>query len=176
MVSEDSGCLRPVQPSIAPVSVHGQRRLDERFEALHLEMTPFVHRTNYAGECNEVALLRAQEWLRLEERDDPRQQVFPISNNEHQRGVRARSMILTNATAAEPVSDEVQDLPPLGILADVKFGNQLPPEPGARVPANRDVKRAFSVDEPRDIGIQPFLLIVRTGWIVTAHAFTLNRG
>ena len=39
-----------------------------------------------------------------------------------------------------------------------------------------DVERPFSIHEACDVGIQSFLLIVRTWRIVTVHAFTLRRG
>ena len=69
-----------------------------------------------------------------------------------------------------------EDLTPLGVLADMELWYQLPTGSGARAPTDRYVKRTFSIDETRDIRIQPFLLIVRTGWIFTAHALNLRRG
>ena len=77
-------------------------------------------------------------------------------------------MVLTNSTAAKPPAYEVEDLTTLGVLTDVKLGNQLPTGSGAFVSADRYVERTFSIDETRDVRVQPFLLIVRTGWIVTA--------
>ena len=44
------------------------------------------------------------------------------------------------------------------------------------VPTDGYVERAFSVDIARNVGIQPFLLIVRTGWIFTAHRHTQSEG
>ena len=41
---------------------------------------------------------------------------------------------------------------------------------------NSDVKRTLSINKPRDVRIQPFLLIDRTRDIVTAHVETLERG
>ena len=85
-------------------------------------------------------------------------------------------MVLTNLTAAEPAGDEVEDLTPFDVLADSELRDQLPTGSGAVVPTDRYVKRTFSIDETRNIRIQPFLLIVRTGWIFTAHALNLRRG
>ena len=39
-----------------------------------------------------------------------------------------------------------------------------------------NVKRTFSINEPCDVRIQPFLLIDRTRDIVTAPSGTLDRG
>ena len=84
-------------------------------------------------------------------------------------------MVLTNLTAAKATSDEVEDLTPFAVLADSELRYQLPTGPGACVPTDRYVERTFSIDETRNVCIQPFLLIVRTGWIFTVHAQTLRR-
>ena len=78
-------------------------------------------------------------------------------------------MVLTNLAAAEALGDEIEDLTPFTVLADVELRQELPAEPCTAVAAHRYVKRAFSVDEPRDIRVQPFLLIVRTRHIVTVR-------
>ncbi len=85
-------------------------------------------------------------------------------------------MILSDPSATKPFDDQVQDLSALRILAHMELGNELPSESGARIPLNGNMKRAFSIDITCDVGIQPFLLIVRTGRIFTAHAHTLDRG
>src|SRR5438876_2645868 len=46
------------------------------------------------------------------------------------KSVGARSVIRPDATAAQPLLDEVEDLTALGVLADVELGNQLPTGPG----------------------------------------------
>jgi len=176
IVSEDSGCLRPVYSPVPAASIHGERLGNQRSEARFCQVLLPAHRPNDAGEGEELTLLRAHERLRLEEWDDPRQEVFPTANHVHQRGVRTRSMVLTNLTAAEAADDEVENLTPFAVLADAELRYQLPAGPGACVPTDRYVKRTFSIDETRNICIQPFLLIVRTGWIFTAHALTLRRG
>ena len=73
MVSEDSGCASSVHSKVATASVHGERHVYQRGEALVREVFSSVHRADNAGEGEEVSLLRAQEGLRLEEWDDPRQ-------------------------------------------------------------------------------------------------------
>jgi hypothetical protein len=176
IVSEDSGCVRPVYSPVPTASIHGERIGNQRSEARFSEVLLPPHRRNDAGKGEEVTLFRAHERLRLEEWDDPRQEVFPTANYQHQRGVRARSMVLTNLTTAEATGDEVEDLAPFAVLAHSELRYQFPTGPGACVPTDRYVKRTFSIDETRDIRIQPFLLIVRTGWIFTAHAPTLRRG
>jgi hypothetical protein len=173
MVSEDSGCVHSVPSTIPTASVHGERVVDERTEPDRSEVRASLHRAN---DASEVSLLRAQEGLSFEEGDDLRQQVFPFANDEHQRCVRTRSMVLTYPTAVETPGNEIQDLTPFGVLTDVKLRHELPTGSRALVPTDRYVERAFSVDETRDVRVQPFLLIVRTAWIFTAHECTLKRG
>jgi hypothetical protein len=176
MVSEDSGCASSVHSPVSAASVHGECHPNEIGEPVVSEMPSFRHRPNDVGECQKVSLLRAQEGLRLEEWDDPRQQVFPSTNHEHQCGVATRSMVLLDATTAKPLGDEIQDLTPFGVLTDVKLGHQLPAGFCAFVTTDRYVERTFSIDETREVRIQPFLLIVRTAWIVTAREGTLKNG
>ena len=104
------------------------------------EVPPLRHRPHNVGERKEVSLLRAQERLRLEEGNDLRQQVFPVACDQHHCRVDARSMVLTNATAAQPSQHEVDDLSPLGVLADVELRCRLPTEPRTWIPADRDVE------------------------------------
>ena len=162
-------------PVPAP-SVHGECQCDECFEALGSEVLASRHRSHDVRKGLEISLLRADDRLRFEEWDDPRQQVLPFPNHEHQGGVRRGSMVLLDPSAAEALSDEVEDLTPFSVLTHVELRHQLPTGTGAFVPTDRDVKRTFSVDETGDVCVQPFLLIVRTGWIFTAHACTLRRG
>ena len=85
-------------------------------------------------------------------------------------------MVLTDPSAAKPSLKEVEDLSSLRVLADVELRHELPTSSGARVPLECDVKRAFAIDEASKICIQPFLLIVRTDRIVTAHAVHPTKG
>src|SRR5205807_8335947 len=128
------------------------------------------------GEGEELLLLGAQEWLCLEEGDDPSHQVLPVPDDVHQRGVRRSAVVLTYPSAAKPLPNQVEDLSALGRLTDMELGDQLITKPGARVPLDSDVERPVSVDIAADVGVQPFLLIARTGRIVTAHVITLRRG
>ena len=79
-------------------------------------------------------------------------------------------MILPYRSATNSGLDQIEDLCPTHILAYAEFGNELPTGSRPRVPLNRYVKASFSIDKPRDVRIQPFLLICRTCHIVTALA------
>ena len=69
------------------------------------------------------------------------------------------------------------------VLVNLEGGMELPPAglPDVRIPMDRDAEASLAVDEsddPRSIerDAGSFLLIVRTGRIVTAHDRTLRRG
>ena len=49
-------------------------------------------------------------------------------------------MVLADVSTAEVSTDEVKDLAPLGILADVKLRHELPTDPSARITLNSHVK------------------------------------
>ena len=57
----------------------------------------------------------------------------------------------------------------------MELGDELPTESGGGVSLDGDMKTSFSVDEASQIGIKPFLLIVRTEQIVTEHRPTLTK-
>src|SRR5713101_1693576 len=78
-------------------------------------------------------------------------------------------MVLLDPAAAEPLPYQVENLPSFSVLTHMKLRYELPAGPGVLVPLNSYMKRTFSVDVTRYIGIQPFLLIVRTARIVTVH-------
>jgi hypothetical protein len=157
--------------AVPSASVHGDSDLPQLHESFLEQVLALRHRSHDQRERFEVLLLAAEEGLRFEERNDLRQKIVPVANHEHQRGVARSAVVLAYPSAAEPPSDQVEDLTSFRILADVELGHELPSGSRAGVPLNGDVKRTFSVYEARDVGIQPSLLIVRTRRIVTAHAF-----
>ncbi len=71
-------------------------------------------------------------------------------------------MVLPDAAAAEASRSQVEDLTALRVLADMELRDELPAGNRRCVPLYGDVERSLPVDETRDVGIQPFLLIDRT--------------
>ena len=121
MASEDSGAAS-VHPPVAATSVHGECRRFRGAEAVRSEMDSCRHRPHDPGEGYEVLLLRAHERLRFEEGNDSCQEVIPVPDYVHQRGVACAGVICTNPPTAEPMSDQVEDLASLRSLADVELG------------------------------------------------------
>ena len=162
--------------AVTPATIHGEGELPQRIEPLVEQVLSLRHRQNDLAKREELLLFRAQEGLTFEERDDTLQEILPPAHHEHQRGVPGAPVILPDESAAKPLAQEVEDLPAFGILADVQLGHELPTASRARVALDRNMERAFAIDEASEIRIQPFLLIVRTGQIFTAHIRTLRRG
>jgi hypothetical protein len=159
--------------AVPAASVHGDGDPPNGSEPLLIEMFATGHRSNDGGERDELLLLCAQKRMSFEERNHLRQEVIPIAHDVHQRGVRRATMVRLYPSAAEPVANQVKDLTALRVLTDVEFRDELPTGPRCRIPLNGDVKRTFSVDVARNVGVQPFLLIDRTRSVVTFHGSTL---
>ena len=79
---------------------------------------------------------------------------------------------LDQVPAAELLDEEFECRPGGCGLGDRELMLDLPAESATRVAHHRDRETAFTVDEADDplLDTWPFLLIVRTGWIVTAHS------
>ena len=89
-----------------------------------------------------------------------------VSHHEDERAIRFA--VRFDVATPEPLPDQLQHLSSVTVLADMKLGDELKPDTTRSVALHRDREAAFSVHVPSDVAIQPFLLIVRTGWIFTA--------
>lgn len=167
--------LLTMHPSVPAPTVHGECPRLECLEPLRIEMSAVRHRQHDEAKRLELDLLRAQEGLAIKEGDDPLHEVYPLAHHQYQSGVARTAMVLPDPSTAKPALEEIEDLSPFRILADVELGHELEASSSARVPLNGYMKRAFAIDEASEVCIQPFLLIVRTDRIVTAHAGTLRR-
>jgi hypothetical protein len=163
-----------VDSAIPTASIHGDGALPKTSEALCAQVLASLHGSHDEDEGFELPLFRAQKGVRLKEGDAPGQKVGSISNHVHQRRVGRAGMIPPDATAAKAARDQVQDLAALRVLTDMELRDELPSGNRRWVLLNGDVERSLSVDETRDVGIQPFLLIGRTCRVVTAHAGKLT--
>ena len=88
------------------------------------------------------------------------------------------SAVAINASTFKELSDELENMNTPLTLNDDESRLALPRQRHHAVPVNRTAETAFSVYEADDplLDSWPFLLIARTGRIVTAHVFTLKRG
>ena len=123
------------------------------------------HLSNDFGELDEVRLLARQQRATLEEGNHALEKVGPVSNDQHDRSVTLA--VRLDVAASEPFPDQLEHLSSVSVLADVELRDELKAESTARIPLHRNRKASFSVDVPSDVAIQPFLLIVRTRYVVT---------
>ena len=86
--------------------------------------------------------------------------------------------VATDMAAFEEPLQIVQHTHAPGSLNHAEVGLNLPPETTTAVPEDRNTEAAFAVDEADDPLLEswPFLLIGRTGRIVTAHLTHPRKG
>jgi hypothetical protein len=109
----------------------------------------------------------------FEERDHSAHQVTPTLHGEaaEWRAVACWSELLDDSTAPEEVDEDLECVSARTKLCDGELGLDLPTQPTQMVRDERYRKAALAVDEADDPLLEPwpFLLIDRTGRIVTAH-------
>jgi hypothetical protein len=62
-------------------------------------------------------------------------------------------MIRLDDAATQPPSNRFEDVPAGLILADMEFGNDLPPDPYVGTTLKGNMEAAFTVDKTRDVVI-----------------------
>jgi hypothetical protein len=155
---------------VPAATVHGDSECLQCLEALGLEMTIRGHRRDDGAKGLVLEPLCTQEGLAVEEGENSLHEVVPIAHHQYERGVARTAMVLSDVSATEAELKEIEDLSSLWTLVASELRNELETSPRRGVPLDGDVKRALTVDEAGEVSIQPFLLIVRTDRIVTAHA------
>jgi hypothetical protein len=167
MASDD---VLPSHSAKTAVAVHGQGRRQQFTKALICAMAPNRHRSHDAGELLKVRRLAGEKRGLLEERNNRLQQIDPPSHHEDNRTILFAIWLDVTATA-EAGLDQLENLSPVTVLADVELGHKLKTSPARRIPVHDDREASFSVDIAGNVAVQPFLLIVRT-----RHIFTVPRG
>jgi hypothetical protein len=124
------------------------------------------------------ARLAVIKWVLLEERHNHRGQFLPALHGEAQE--RMTMIVVTPTLDDLPASeDSLKEFRcgPRGCgLGDRELVLDLPAEEAPAVSHHRDREAALAVNEPDDplLDAWPFLLIARTGRIVTVHRQTLQ--
>src|SRR6266540_4364196 len=88
------------------------------------------------------------------------------------------AVVRDQVAAAEHLYEALERGPGVSGLGDRELVLDLPADSTPGVAHHRDREAPFAVDEADGplFGTWPFLLIVRTGRVVTAHRHTLRRG
>ena len=142
-----------------------------------MEMRSRLHRLQDGGERLEVGALCGDQWMRFEERHNDLDQFPPPLHGEAEKVVAmvVVAPVLDDLTAPEHLLEEFERRPGRRRLGDRELVLDLPAEEAPGIAHDRDRETAFAVDEADDPLLEtwPFLLIARTGRIVTAHGRTL---
>ncbi len=154
--------------------VHRLRDPCDVAEPVHREVDLPAHQPHDRREASELITLRRSQWMCFEKRDDRLDeiterpdavavQVFPVV---------VVASVATDVAASEEPLQLVQDMHAPRPLHHAEVGLDLPAEPTAAVPEDRNAEAALAVDEADDPLLEswPFLLIGRTDRIVTVHA------
>jgi hypothetical protein len=157
--------LVPPHMPEAAATVHRQRNLQQLAEAGDGAVMTLSHSSDDAGELLEVRMLRRQERDALEERNDGFEECTSFSDDEHNRSIPLA--VRFDVAATQPLTDQLENLSPIAILADVELRDELESDAARGVALHRYREASFSVDVTRDVAVQPFLLIVRTRHVVT---------
>jgi hypothetical protein len=161
----DSDHLEPPHFSVAPAAVHADGELQKPAETGISAVTTEFKLSDDCGERVDVRLLCREQGVTFEEWDDTVEEVAAPTHHEDQRSIA--STVRSDGSAAKPLPDQLENLCPVAVLADMKLRYELKPDATARIALHRDREASFSVDVTRDVAIQPFLLIVRTRHVVT---------
>src|SRR6266436_3844475 len=156
----DSYELFPAHLPVTTASVHGERQVQEPVEAGLGAMVAESKLPNDRRELLEVRVFRREDWVLFEEWNDAFEQVFAVSHHENECPITLA--VRPDAAATEPRTDELENLGPVTVLADMELRYELKSDATGRVAFHRDREASFSVYITRDVAIQPFLLIVRT--------------
>ena len=174
MVSEDSQHLRWLP------MVHRLNDLRDLNETWHRKVRSELDQPTNLDELCEVLSLRSSQWVRFEERDDL---VAQVPESEDLVRTEILAMVVVSAVdihlaATEEHHHRIENVPARLALNHDKCWLHLPAEAHRAVLEDRAAEAAFPIDETHQpiVGEESFLLIVRTGWIFTAHAFTLKIG
>ena len=160
--------------------VHGLGDLRDLGESLDREMGSYLHHPKYRRKLPERIGFRRFQRIRFEERHDLRSQVVLVEDTVHEEilAVIVSSAIAVHRATPEEVSDQVQHVCTTFALHDCESRLHHPPDPHARIAMDRKAEAALAVYEADDPLLEswPFLLIARTGRIVTSHVPTIPGG
>ena len=150
--------------------LHDRRYL---FETASIEVHPTTHHVEDSLEFLEVLELGRTKWVCIEERHDDLAEVLQPAHVEPKQIllVVVASTVSIDGSASEEVLQKLEDVDASFTLRHRKPRLHLPAQRHRSISLDRAAETAFAVDEADDPLLYPwpFLLIVRTGRIVTAH-------
>lgn len=153
--------------------VHRLRYAGDCGQARHREMATLDHQPNDTGELFKLTLLCRSQGVHFEKRNDV---AHKITERPDIVAVQVLPMVVMPTVPADMATPEeslqlVQNLHTPLPLHHRELRLDLPAKATRAVPEDRNAEASFAVDEADDPLLEswPFLLIGRTGRIVTAH-------
>ena len=89
-----------------------------------------------ARELFEVRVLPREQAVAFEERDDAFEQVLAFAHDEHECTIA--SAVRSDGAAPKPVTNQLEYLSPVAVLADMELGHELKPDATSRIALHRD--------------------------------------
>ena len=149
-------------------------------QPFHREVAAELHHADDNSELLKLIGFRRSQWVRFEKRNDAVHQVGKRSDVEAPEilPMVVVPAVQADTTASKEVLQLVQNAHAPLSLRHRELGLDLPSQATRAVAEDRNTEAPLAVDEADDplLGTRPFLLIARTGRIVTAHVSTLRRG
>ena len=149
-------------------------------QPLHREVAAELHHADDNSKLLKLIGFRRSQWVRFEKRNDAVHQVGKRSDVETPEIL---PMVVVPAVDADTAASEevlqlVQDMHAPLPLHHRELGLDLPSQATRAVPEDRNTEAPLAVDKADDplLGTWPFLLIARTGRIVTTHVSHDNEG
>jgi len=149
-------------------------------ETLYRKVAAQFHHADDNSELLKLIGFRRSQWVCFEKRNDAVHQVGKRSDVETPEilPMVVVPAVQADTAASKEVLQLVQDMHAPLSLYHRELGLDLPSQATRAVAEDRNTEAPLAVDEADDplLGTWPFLLIARTGRIVTAHISTLRRG
>ncbi len=160
--------------------IHRLSNLRDAAKAVSREVHTMTHHQKDLSELLKVLALCGNQWMCFEERYDLGSKILQPKNRVHKEVflVIVTSSIAVDLAASEVLKEYLQGFNAPFALDYCKTGLNLPAQRHLSISLDRTAEAPFPVDEADDplLDSWPFLLIVRTGRVVTAHVTTLLRG
>ena len=142
-------------------------------EPVHREVDLPAHQTDDFGEADEFLPLCRSQWMCFEKRNDRGDE---ITKGPDAVAVQVFPVVIVTSVATDMAAFEVplqlaQNMHAPRSLDHAEVRLDLPTQTTTVIPKDRNTEAAFAVDEADDPLLEtwPFLLIGRTGRIVTVH-------
>src|SRR5262249_31421954 len=132
----ESDQLGPLHLSVAPAAVHVEGKPEEPAKTGFGAVVSKLELSDDRSERLDVLLLCREQGVTFEEWYDAVEKVAAPAHHEHQRSIA--STVRSDASTAEPLPDQLENLRPVAVLADMELRNELKSDATTRIALHRD--------------------------------------